>query len=349
MDNPDDAQFDLSGEDARPADPSVSRDAAATTPSSIDKLRIDGEDRAGTAYPTKFGRGWIPVERDIGLPGEGAERVLSIFPQDKWGGGSPAGTDGGGLRDQPLHHAACGGAVPLAQGAVSDSPICASGENGEDLSTHSYRFTPPRRALFLHHLAEQGSVEAACARVRISKQAAYLARRRDGLFRAGWEAALVVARPVSEEALACRALDGVREPVYFHGELVGERVRYDARLLLAHLARLDAAAQVPHAAARAERFDELLALVAGERFAEELADEEEEPGDVPDPLLPIDRSHYVLTRGYELEPELAEGEEGGDPSALIQGAQDRAARNGTAGASASRRSRRPWRPGRSRW
>ncbi|MFD1958902.1 hypothetical protein ACFSHP_07045 [Novosphingobium panipatense] len=95
----------------------------------------------------------------------------------------------------------------------------------------------------------------------MSRTSAYLLRRRDAAFAAGWEAALVLARRHVEEVLATRALDGVEEAVWFRGELVGSRRRYDTRLLLAHLARLDRVAE--ETADHAGRFDEALALVAG--------------------------------------------------------------------------------------
>ncbi|MFC3594485.1 hypothetical protein ACFOON_12650 [Novosphingobium piscinae] len=125
-------------------------------------------------------------------------------------------------------------------------------------------FTAERQARFLAALAETGAVRQACARVGVSPECVYRLRRRDGLFAAGWDGALVLARRVAEDVLAARALDGVEEPVFFRGEQVGTRVRFDARLLLAHLARLDAHAErSAYGAQRAERFDELLALVGG--------------------------------------------------------------------------------------
>ena len=39
--------------------------------------------------------------------------------------------------------------------------------------------------------------------------------------------------------LADRALNGVEETIFYHGEAVATRRRYDSRLLLAHLGRLD--------------------------------------------------------------------------------------------------------------
>lgn len=117
-------------------------------------------------------------------------------------------------------------------------------------------------------------MQAACARVGMSRTSAYLLRRRDAGFAQGWQAALVLARRHVEEVLATRALDGVDEAVWFHGEKVGVRRRFDARLLLAHLARLDKAAEASGGEeggdALALRFDETLALIAGEDAAEDL-------------------------------------------------------------------------------
>ena len=104
----------------------------------------------------------------------------------------------------------------------------------------------------------------------VSQQTAYVRRRRDAGFAAGWDAALIHAREAAEQVLAARALHGTTETIWFRGEAVGERRRFDARLLLAHLARLDArAAAAPKAVHRlADEFDQmLLALAEGEDMA----------------------------------------------------------------------------------
>ncbi|WP_298304340.1 hypothetical protein [uncultured Erythrobacter sp.] len=64
-------------------------------------------------------------------------------------------------------------------------------------------------------------------------------RRECLLFAELWDAALLCAKPQVEEVLADRALNGTQEVVFYHGEEVATRTRYDARLLLAHLGRLD--------------------------------------------------------------------------------------------------------------
>jgi hypothetical protein len=131
-------------------------------------------------------------------------------------------------------------------------------------------WTQARVAQFLDHLANHGSVTAACVRVGMSREAAYRFRRRFGAFARAWNAALVLAREVSAEVLETRAIHGVEEEVWHRGEKVGTRRKYDARLLLAHMARLDKIADDTRASADATRFDELVALCCGESPPEAL-------------------------------------------------------------------------------
>jgi len=146
-------------------------------------------------------------------------------------------------------------------------------------------FTAERAALFLEQLAQRGNVRAACAAIGLSRESAYRLRRRDPLFARGWTAALVLATEVAAEILADRALDGVEEEVWFRGEVVGTRRRFDNRLLLAHLARLDRLHAGAQAQADAARFDEVLACVAGDS----------PPADLPCPAggLPAERARAI--------------------------------------------------------
>jgi hypothetical protein len=148
-------------------------------------------------------------------------------------------------------------------------------------------WTPARRTQFLDHLAGKGSVRAACARVGMSREAAYRLRRREALFARGWDAALVLARAASAEELADRALDGVEEEIWYRGELVGTRRKYDNRLLLAHIARLDRIADNPLADHDAARFDEILAIIGGEAVPAEIA--------CTDSAMPQDREDHVAS------------------------------------------------------
>jgi DNA-binding phage protein len=99
----------------------------------------------------------------------------------------------------------------------------------------------PRETLaaFVATLAQWGNVRAAAQQAGVSRAHLYRMRRASVQFRTLWDAALLLARPQVEEVLADRALNGVQETVFYHGEEVATRTRYDSRLLLAHLARLD--------------------------------------------------------------------------------------------------------------
>ena len=175
------------------------------------------------------------------------------------------------------HHAFANAPTPAATFA-SASIGAATGATRHD------GWDAERKARFLVVLCEHGNVRLAAARVGRSVQSVYVQRRRDPLFDRAWKAALIHARDASEQIFAERALEGVEEPVFYKGEQVGTRRRYDNRLLLAHMARLDRMAEDRKAMQDAARFDELLALVAGERF-----DGAEDGGDP----LPPPRERYA--------------------------------------------------------
>ncbi len=148
--------------------------------------------------------------------------------------------------------------------------------------------TPPKQAAFCKALANHGNVRLACRAVQVSAQTAYRARRASPAFRKCWDAALVIARDHAEQVLADRALNGVEETVFYHGEEVATRRRYDSRLLLAHLARLDKRAEEAEACETCEapllgehEFD--AAVDALERASQAATPEAGEAGDAEGP------------------------------------------------------------------
>ncbi|HZF45769.1 MAG TPA: hypothetical protein VEZ26_05510 [Sphingomonadaceae bacterium] len=169
---------------------------------------------------------------------------------------------------------------------------------GTELPTRKDGWSGALKVRFLDHLANKGTVRAACAAVGMSAEAAYRLRRRDGLFARGWAAALVLAREVSSDELACRALDGIEEEVWHRGELVGTRRKYDTRLLLAHLARLDRMVEEQPDNGDAARFEDLLAALCLEEQCQADArsgkSRVEEPADA---LLPEREDFIIEARG----------------------------------------------------
>lgn len=95
-------------------------------------------------------------------------------------------------------------------------------------------FGPKSQAEFLASLQLFGNVRLACRAARVSAQTAYRRRRASPALARAWDAALLAARAHAEATLADRVLNGVEEAVFYHGEEVARRRRYDSRLLLAH-------------------------------------------------------------------------------------------------------------------
>ncbi len=180
--------------------------------------------------------------------------------------------------------------VSVAPGAAADP--------GAPVPLPTRGWTPERMARFLDQLAHRGNVRLACARVGLSAEAAYRLRRRDALFARGWDAALVLASETNDQVLTDRAVDGIEEDVWYRGECVGTRRRYDTRLFLAHLARLDQKIELGRGKLDAARFDELLAVLAGEEVPEEFACE-------CDPL-PLGREQAGIGAADEAETRLRE-------------------------------------------
>ncbi|KPP96518.1 hypothetical protein [Erythrobacter sp. HL-111] len=95
-------------------------------------------------------------------------------------------------------------------------------------------WTPQRQRDFIEALADTGSVEAACRAVDMSQAGVYHLRRQPGAesFRKAWAAALELGVERLEDVAMERALNGVEEEYYSHGELVAKRRRYNDRLLM---------------------------------------------------------------------------------------------------------------------
>jgi hypothetical protein len=196
-------------------------------------IRESGRDRAHPHMPESFS---LDLTRDGAAPGLTSEKLLDPWPH---------------IPDDEA-----------SQGLTTHGPAEKPRADRRD------GFTVEAEQLFLRTLADTGVVADACRATGISRQAAY-ARRRSASGRAfalAWEAAeLIARRPLADDVLS-RARHGVIERVYRHGELVAERHRYDNRLTMAVLARLDRLAEghgenAPVVRAVAQEFDQFLDLL----------------------------------------------------------------------------------------
>ncbi|MDC8753504.1 hypothetical protein OIK40_02470 [Erythrobacter sp. sf7] len=95
-------------------------------------------------------------------------------------------------------------------------------------------WTLERQIAFIEALADTGSVEAAAKAVNMSQSGAYHLRRQPEAesFRNAWAAALDLGVRRIEDVVMDRALNGVEEPLYSYGKLIGTRRKYNDRLLM---------------------------------------------------------------------------------------------------------------------
>ena len=169
-------------------------------------------------------------------------------------------------------------------------------------ASHSHRtatqrhdgWTPERRRIFLETLAECGTVQDACRAAGMSPASAYALRQRasGALFALGWAAALRHARERLADELLSRAMHGCTETVERGDEII-TRHRFDNRLSMAMLTRLDREAEKFDDAARtvtavAEDFEALLDCVeAGDTEAEAAFVAAHRPAPCASPNAPI--------------------------------------------------------------
>lgn len=140
--------------------------------------------------------------------------------------------------------------------------------DGPHVSRRQDGWSAANQRSFLEGLAEGHGVDAAACRVGLSAASAYAFRRtaKGAAFALGWRAATLVARDSIAETLLVRALEGTVDTIV-RGETVITRHKYDNRLALSLLARLDRQAEnAPDADARAaglvaQEFEAYLDLV----------------------------------------------------------------------------------------
>jgi len=121
--------------------------------------------------------------------------------------------------------------VPITPDMLEGAPDFAPAPRG---ATRYDGWTPDRQRAFVRALAETGCVTRACAWVGMSNVGAYQLRKAPGAeaFARAWDAALAVGVERLADIAYERAVYGVPVPVFHQGEQVGERRRYNDRLLM---------------------------------------------------------------------------------------------------------------------
>src|SRR5437763_10137806 len=100
-------------------------------------------------------------------------------------------------------------------------------------------WTPFLRKLFLQVIADTGRMSLACECTGMSRSSAYALAARDRVFAAGWDAAAFFARRPLADDVYEKGIDGITETITRGDGVVVTRHRYDGRLSMAVLGRLD--------------------------------------------------------------------------------------------------------------
>ena len=187
-------------------------------------------------------------------------------------------------------------------------------------------WTPERQRTFLDAVADGYSAEVACRLAGMSTASAYAFRKRAAgqAFALGWRAASLLGRDRIADTMLARAVDGYTEAVTRPNGDVIERHRFDNRLAMSMLARLDRQAEAADAgsiaantAARfvAAEFEVFLDLLGTDNpqaraglFLARRADATA-PGDAPAaaelaPILALTRADRYVTAGAALPGEV---------------------------------------------
>jgi hypothetical protein len=101
-------------------------------------------------------------------------------------------------------------------------------------------WTPQVRAAFLDALRDSGRIVVALTAVNRARSGAYALRNRDPQFRADWDQALVEARPLLDDLLLSRALNGTLTVIVGpDGRVIRSHCETDTRLMQRMLTRLE--------------------------------------------------------------------------------------------------------------
>jgi hypothetical protein len=131
----------------------------------------------------------------------------------------------GPLEAEPEDRGARDGVLKRVQ---DDDSMRLQGDGGVDATTPSPAtrhdgWHLDLRVKFLEALAQTGNVQASAYFVQRTRQSAYDLKRRDPDFARAWLAALVLAREEAQDKLQERAIEGVEEEIFYHGEVVATR------------------------------------------------------------------------------------------------------------------------------
>ena len=102
----------------------------------------------------------------------------------------------------------------------------------QDVMANRTNLTAKKRAAFCELLAATGNVTKSAQAIGVSRTCCYDHKDNDPVFAKAWENAVDDAVDALEEEGRRRAFEGVREPVYYQGNVCGHIQKYSDTLLM---------------------------------------------------------------------------------------------------------------------
>lgn len=141
---------------------------------------------------------------------------------------------GGGLRAAEEREIA-----ESQQDDVSESDEDCKSHNGNEerksadaeLRSHAHARVRAQKNVFVRVMAQTGTVTLGCVKAQISRQAAYRWRAKDPQFSRRWDEALDSFLDLIEARGSQLAVEGVLEPVFHEGVIVGHVRKFDGKMI----------------------------------------------------------------------------------------------------------------------
>lgn len=86
--------------------------------------------------------------------------------------------------------------------------------------------------IFFAHLSSGNSVTRACEAAGYVRQVAYAWKAKDRKFGERWEASKSQAYELVEEAIQRRCIEGINQPVFYKGQVVGNKTLFSDKLMM---------------------------------------------------------------------------------------------------------------------
>lgn len=114
---------------------------------------------------------------------------------------------------------------------VTEQPKKRGRPKGSKALKSSGKFTAKKKRLFLNYLKKSGNKAGAAAKIGVGRSLISYHEKQDPHFAEEVQKALAFAEQEIDEEVYRRGIEGVKEDVWYQGDIVGEKTTYSDRML----------------------------------------------------------------------------------------------------------------------